>query len=192
MVKNVVVSFSVFILVSLFTSVYSQDQQQTATPPPVPHSNTPAPPSPFQKDKFFFGGGLGAQFGSMTLINISPLVGYKITDRLQVGLRATYMYYSYNVPPYKVQTSIYGGGFFSRLFIFENIFLHAEYELLNMDSYDFPGTRSYVENYLVGGGFRQRIGDRASYMITALWNLNPSKYSPYANPIIRMGFTFGF
>ena len=41
----------------------------------------------------FFGGGLGLQFGSMTLIEISPLVGYKITPKFSIGVSPTYKYY---------------------------------------------------------------------------------------------------
>lgn len=143
----------------------------------------------FQKDKLFGGGNIGAQFGGITVVNISPIVGYKITPRFAAGVGVTYIYYNYKAINFS--SSIYGGNIFGRLYVLENIFGHAEYEVLNIDSYDFPGTRANIENVYVGGGFRQAIGANSFMNIMALWNINESKYSPYGNPIIRMGFSIG-
>ncbi|MBI2271559.1 MAG: hypothetical protein HYU69_14535 [Bacteroidetes bacterium] len=143
----------------------------------------------FQWNKVFVGGNIGAQFGSITVVNISPIIGYRITERLAAGIGATYIYYNYRA--LRFSSSIYGASVFGRFYVLENIFAHAEYELLNVDSYDFPGTRTNIENIYVGGGFRQALGGRSYMTIMALWNINESKYSPYGNPIIRMGFSFG-
>ncbi|MBK7029795.1 MAG: hypothetical protein IPH45_11510 [Bacteroidales bacterium] len=35
-------------------------------------------------ERLFYGGSLGLQFGSVTLVDISPLIGYKITPRIGV------------------------------------------------------------------------------------------------------------
>jgi len=43
---------------------------------------------------------------------------------------------------------------------------------------------------MVGGGYRQRLGERSSVTITALWNLNQTANTPYSNPVIRLGFNF--
>jgi len=147
------------------------------------------PPKAFQWGKVFVGGNIGAQFGSITVVNVSPIIGYRITERLSAGFGLTYIYYNYKA--YNFSSSIYGGNIFGRFYILENVFAHAEYELLNLDSYDFPGTRTNIENIYVGGGFRQAIGARSFFTIMALWNINESKYSPYGNPIIRMGFSIG-
>jgi len=144
----------------------------------------------FKREKVFFGGNVGAQFGNVTVVNVSPLVGYKITERIATGVGVTYIYYNYKA--FNFSSSVYGGSLFGRFYLMENIFLHGEYELLNIDSYDFPGKRTYIENIYVGGGYRQMIGARSYMTIMALWNINESKYSPYGNPIIRMGFNVGF
>lgn len=173
-----------FFLATFFLFVFSQSVAQQQQP--VQPTARPA----FDWSKVFVGGNMGLQFGTITLVNISPLIGYKITDRLSAGITTTYIYYKYNTINFS--SSIYGAGVFARLNILENVFGHAEYEVLNVDSYDFPGTRTNIENIFVGGGFSQPIGANSSYTIMALWNLGDSKYSPYSNPILRMGFNIGF
>ena len=142
----------------------------------------------------FFGGGLGLQFGSITLIEISPIVGYKITPKFSIGLSPTYKYYSYNYTGYgKVNTNVFGGSIFSRYFIFENIFAHVEYETLAYNTKE-PNQPTYMQQYnsfFVGGGYNQRIGGNSAMFILVLWNLNDTQYSPYSNPVIRVGFSVG-
>jgi len=80
------------------------------------------------KSRLFFGGGFGLQFGSTTLIELSPLVGYMITPKFSVGISPTYKYYHYNAPYGAVNTNVFGGSIFSRYSIFQNVFAHVEYE----------------------------------------------------------------
>lgn len=149
-------------------------------------ANEPQPKKPI-RERLFFGGELGLQFGTITFINISPLIGYKITERLSAGLGPKYLYYRDKFFAYS--TSMYGGRVFVRYNITPAIFAHAEYEVLNLETY-FK-RRENVESIFVGGGFRQRIGQKSFMALTALWNINESVYSPYVNPIIRMEFIIG-
>jgi len=144
----------------------------------------------------FFGGGLGLQFGSMTLIEISPLVGYKITPKFSIGISPTYKYYHYNDyygPNLDLKTNVFGGSIFSRYFIFENVFAHVEYEMLayNTEVPGYPTTRNQYNSFFVGGGYNQRIGGSSAMYILLLWNLNDTPDSPYVNPIVRVGFSVG-
>jgi hypothetical protein len=142
-------------------------------------------------ERVFFGGNFGLQFGNITFIDISPLVGYRVTDRSAAGAGISYMYYREYFPGiYEFSTSIYGGRLFGRYFILDNIFAHAEYEVLNLESY-YDQRRLNVVSLLGGGGYRQHIGGRTFLNAMILWNFNESAYSPYRNPIIRMGINFG-
>src|SRR5688572_11858407 len=75
-------------------------------------------------DRLFFGGNFGLQFGSYTYVDISPMVGYKITERLAAGVGATYIYYSVDDHVYNLnyKTHIYGGSIFSRFRVTEQFF----------------------------------------------------------------------
>lgn len=146
------------------------------------------------KSHLFFGGGLGLQFGTVTLIEVSPLIGYKITPKFSIGLSPTYKYYSYNYTGYgKISTNVYGGSIFSRYFIFENIFAHVEFETLAYNTRE-PYQPTYMQQFnslFVGGGYNQRIGGNSAMYILVLWNLNDTPDSPYINPVIRVGFSVG-
>jgi len=154
-------------------------------------------------DKFYAGGTAGLQFGDQTLVNISPLFGYKFTDKISGGITATYIYYKFTDPYHyypDFSTSIYGGSVFGRYFFAENFFAHAEFQELNVQVYEayqsgsniiFGEHRVYVPNLFLGGGYIQRIGERASFQLMLLYDVVQDKNSIYRNPIIRVGFGFG-
>lgn len=147
------------------------------------------------KSHLFYGGGFGLQFGSVTLIELSPLIGYKVTPKFGVGLSPTYKYYSYksSYSSSRLENNVYGGSIFARYMIFENIFAHTEYESLfyNIKVPGYPIDMRQYNSVLVGGGYRQQIGSNAAMNLMILWNLNDTPDSPYTNPVIRIGFTVG-
>lgn len=158
-------------------------------------------------DRLFFGGNFGMQFGTITNIEISPLVGYYITPRLAAGTGIRFEYFKdkgYYAP---YETAIYGGNIFTRYIIINNlgeglnlglntgIFAQLEYEALSLEREYFepPYTqdgRFIVHSVLVGGGIIQPIGRRSAFLLSVLYNLNDNARSPYSNPIIRVGFNF--
>ncbi|MEI6815898.1 MAG: hypothetical protein WCL14_04745 [Bacteroidota bacterium] len=145
--------------------------------------------------RWYFGGNLGAQFGSETFIEVSPLVGYRITENFSIGAGITYIYFSqqnpYN-PAYSYHSNIYGARLFAKEYLIKNFFAYGEEELLNLEEPNFNGdlVRTDVGSTLVGGGFSQSMGGNALSYLMILWNLNETPYSPYTSPIIRIGFTF--
>lgn len=159
-------------------------------------------------DRLVYGGGMGLQFGTLTLIDLSPVVGYRITERLEAGTGFTYKYYrykdyyidAYTGRSYDLKTNILGGSVYARYHILENIFAHTEFESLRYkyNSYYNPGSGMFTESntaiinsFFVGGGYRQRISQSAYFYILALWNLGNDALSPYSNPVLRMGVMLG-
>jgi hypothetical protein len=49
----------------------------------------------------------------------------------------------------------------------------------------------WFHDVLLGGGYRQWIGNKAFMTLMILWNVNEQLYSPYQNPVIRIGFGAG-
>lgn len=160
--------------------------------------------------KFFFGGNFALMIGTITNIEISPLVGYRITPRLSAGTGITYAYYKERFTGFSTYEShIYGGRIFGSWMVIKDlkeliglpgsggIIGYTEYEALNMDN-NYQTTminngekqREWFHNVYVGGGYRQPLGRNASFNIMILWNLNQSPKLPYDNPIIRVGFYF--
>ena len=155
--------------------------------------NPPDPKKPEKESfwswhKVYSGGGLGFQFGTITLINIAPDIGYKITERYSAGIGIRYMYIAdrrYS-PPFEL--NIYGGSIFNRLIVTDFFFLHGEYEVLNGPWNPYVAKRFNLNNVWVGGGLRQ-AGEGVSLTFMGLWNLNDEGYLP--NPQIRMGISIG-
>lgn len=143
----------------------------------------------FSLDRVYIGGSLGAQFGTFTFINLSPDVGYWFTDRFAAGVGGRYMYFNDRV--FNFSTTIVGGSVFGRYLITDEIFAHAEYEVIN-GRFDRMREESFnVHSLFVGGGYIQSFGDRFFSGIMLLYNINESIYSPYRNPIIRVTFGLG-
>ncbi len=146
---------------------------------------------------FFVGGNLGLQFGTVTLVDISPMVGYFFTENWNVGVGGTYKYYRYKLLDSEYTSTYYGGRAFSQLFLksekvqlLNYLFLHGEYEYLNLrfnanESDAFDDTT--VESYFGGVGYRAPLSSKVAFSMLLLYNFNDSANSPYENPVIRVG-----
>lgn len=150
------------------------------------------------KDRIFVGGNLGLQFGTITNIEVSPLVGYRITNNFSAGLGVSYIYYKVKFDNgTEFKTDIYGGRIFARRLITEQFFLHGEYESLNLEFYninDGSFNREWVSGLFLGGGYFMPISRNAGFSAMALYNvIYDDLKSPYNSPwVIRVGFSVGF
>lgn len=180
-------------LLLLFGSfIMASGQKRREEPPPL-------------RERLFFGGNLGLQFGSITDIQVSPVVGLWVLPRLAVAVGPEYWFFKYR--DYK--TSVYGGKAYLQYVVIQDlnsiiplgahtgIFLHLEDEMLSLDT-SFPfwnnptltSNRVIVNTILAGGGISQQLGTRASVNIMVLWALNESLYGLYSNPDLRVSFSF--
>jgi hypothetical protein len=154
------------------------------------------------RERLFFAGNMGLQFGTYTNIQMAPSVGLWVLPRLAIAAGPTYQFYK---DPYG-KTDIYGPRVYSQfLFIRDinnivpigvgiGIYTHIEYEGLSLkkdfwQAYNETG-RFFVHSALAGFGINQQIGQRSSMTFTLLWELTDSGYEIYGNPEIRIGFTF--
>lgn len=155
------------------------------------------------RERIFFGGSFGLQFGTFTDIQASPVIGLWVLPRIGVAAGPNFRYYKDPLD----RTVIYGGrtyiqyaflrdiGSIIPINIHLGLFLHGEYEVLSLESsfFKYPPYESerFLSNtILVGGGINQPIGRRASVNIMFLWPLNDEGYGLYSNPEIRVGFIF--
>lgn len=150
-------------------------------------------------ERLWFGGGIGLSFGTVTAIQIDPLVGYKVdpSGKLSVGLGASYWYYQDNRFSPSVNYSGYGYRGFSRYRIIEQFFAHAEFLHLNVERYvvtEDAIRRIWVPHLLVGGGYVQTMGSRSSLYFQVLFDVLQDPNSVYRSqgPIISAGVGIGF
>ena len=163
-------------------------------------SREAAPPL---SQRLFFGGNLGLQFGTITDIQVAPVIGVWLLPRLAVAIGPDYRYYKYQ----NDRTAIYGGKSYMQFVVIKNIntflpigantgvFLHIEDELLSLKSSFWKNPPVFSERFnintvLGGGGISQQIGRRSSMDITLLWTLNDPGYSLYSTPEFRISFIF--
>ena len=151
------------------------------------------------KDRIWFGGGLGLNFGSVTAIQIEPLVGYKVDQagKFSVGTGITYWYFRDNRYPPPIEYNAYGYRFFTRYRFIQQAYLHAEFVNLNAERYDAVTDdlrRIWVPHLLVGGGYVQPIGERSSLSLQVLFEVLQDPNSVYygQGPIFSGGVGFGF
>jgi long-subunit fatty acid transport protein len=175
----------------------------------------------FDPQKLIVGGGLGLGFGDITSIAVSPVIGYRFTDKISAGIGLGFQYYRvkdyflvYNGVSgqqeyFPLKSTFFYPSIWGRYVIYNNIFVHleAEYDMQKFKAYETdsdPNSSTYglpvpynvtfnSPALLVGGGLRQPITDRSSLVIIALYDVIQDKYSPYKNRIdFRIGFNVGF
>lgn len=141
-------------------------------------------------DKFFFGGNIGLQFGYYSYVNISPVAGYRISERFNAGLGITYIYMSAgpNV------AHLFGGKVFGQGMIWNGIFGHLEYEIINYPNTLITGGlgRNNANAIFIGPGYQQNFGRRSFSQIMLLYNvIYDRNNSPYSTPF-AFRVMFGF
>ena len=183
-------NIGIILLIIFFTVSGLYAQKSRVEPPPL-------------KERLFYGGSFGLQFGSITDIQVAPVIGIWVLPRLAVAAGPNYRFYK----NYFVKTDIYGIRSYTQFVIIQDIssfipigghtgiFFHFENELLSLKSSSwkdppYNSDRFYLNTVLAGGGISQQVGRRASFNIIVLWALNESRYDIYSNPEIRVAFIF--
>jgi hypothetical protein len=193
---------SIFIIVFLVCSfsLFAQVEE----PVKVEGKKKPAQEKLKFSDRLVFGADIGLSVGSYTYINISPEVGYRLTNRLTAGLGPIYIYE--NDKYYNYENSMYGGKVLASFtvlrstdinpnFHFGDLILHLENEVINVRPYNLlsgpqEGNRLWIDNLLVGFGLSQSIGSKVNASILILWDVTNNPNSRYINPIFKVGFGF--
>ncbi|MFL5741506.1 MAG: hypothetical protein ACJ75B_14875 [Flavisolibacter sp.] len=162
----------------------------------------------FKKENFFTGGSISLSFSSYSfLVGGNPVFGYSLAKWADVGIVGNYTYSSFRDYPYlgdRLHQTVYGGGFFTRLFPVRFLFLQGQIEHNWMGSTYFPydnSTRQKTNlasnSLLVGAGYttgRDPSGKSVYGYLAVLWDVMNDRNSPYVDnygraiPIIRAGF----
>lgn len=181
------------ILTAVFISLISlhlQAQDSGAIP-----DNAGQPPRPKFSSRLFGGGDLALQFGTYTLVNVAPLVGYKLTDKLGAGVGPIFSYVKDNTYKPAYESSAYGGRLFGQYAVTTNILAYSEYQVVNtdvIDDFTYQIVRRSIPFWFAGGAYVAPMGQRSGLMIMVLFDLMDDPYSYYSNPVFRVGFTTGF
>lgn len=142
------------------------------------------------QDRMSYGGNVGFSFGTETIINISPRVGYYLTDNFMPGVAFTYQYYKRD----SFEDKRIGGSAFAKYFISEELFIQAESEMLSTTFYTILPNETVLEDKrwinstMIGGGYNS-----GGFTMSAMYIINHDpNTSPYGNSpiVVQGGFMF--
>jgi hypothetical protein len=195
---------TITLIISAFAAFSQEDEPQEKEKPAFFEQ-----PRPAWKDKLRYGGGVWAGFWGAFYIDVSPMVGYEVSDKgTVVGVGANLIYQgTFN----NNGNLVYGPRLFIRQQLFRSIFAHAEYEMMNAYANQFysfipdpldpskANIKKWGGSPLIGVGFYQnRQAQRGSYL-SLMYNLgypNNGFISPQGlivsnSPVtLRFGFLF--
>jgi hypothetical protein len=157
----------------------------------------------FDKSKLFVGGNLGLAFGTYTIINVSPMVGYHFSPLFAAGAGINYSYYGYKDGYYKYSQSYAGMSIFGRLYPIQQFFIQVQpeenymwYSQTGYGSYQNQPTvkiNQFVPSLLLGGGAAIPTGGNGAITISVMYDVLQNLYSPYYHQAVYgFGYTVGF
>jgi len=153
----------------------------------------------FDKSKLTYGGGFGLQFGSYTLINVAPQVGYNFSEKFNAGAGVSYTYYKDDFYVYndKWDEKRHYAGFnlYARFYPIQYIVVSVQPEANRMWMTQSPkgsgkgySENKFVPSCIIGAGVR--MGP-----VTAMiqYDVAQNKHSPYGDNIFySVGYVWGF
>ncbi len=155
--------------------------------------------------RLFLGGDFGLALGrQQAFVVVSPLVGYRASERLSVGAGPVFQYYRATVTltnragqRYQAagETLLYGGRAFVRPRLWKGLYAQGELEAVSarLPGVDTePGPRRWVPGAWAGAGYAFPLAGRATLNFTAAWNLLWQEgQSPHPSPLdLRLGVQF--
>ncbi len=161
------------------------------------------------EDRLWYGADITLNFfsvpgGNAFNAGIAPMVGYKITDAFSVGPRIEILYRGerYDIgggQDLKFNSTNYGLGLFSRLKVFNQYFIHAEYQSLNNEigtSVDFNTNtiltaRTWDDHFYIGAGYGAS-GGGVGFQVSILWDVLQEFTSRNLPIQYRMGINYKF
>jgi len=192
---NRIMVFVLFLTICVQTSLFSQQEEPVAG-------------QGFDRSKLFAGGNFGLNFGNVTIINISPQLGYRFNRYLAAGVGVNAQYSSfktinaYDGSTYSRESYGVGGlNIFGRFYPIEQVILQlqpeANYVWGKVRYYDpredFKLDGKVVPSLLVGGGAAIPMGGAGAFIIMAQYDVLQSDRTPYGNKIFfNFGYNFGF
>lgn len=147
-----------------------------------------------QENRWTYGGNVGLGFGSNNYFNVqvSPRVGYRLTEDLEAGVMGSVSFQSSRY----YQSTMFGVGPFANYYLGRSFFLGTSFQQYFINyrekHTDYKYDKDESALYL-GGGYMQRISNGAYFQIgvmyNVLWKNNSSIFSSGLVP--NIGFVVG-
>lgn len=202
MKKSVFSILTILLVIFLYSGSLAQSEapvsaqdntvQQNKSEPQ--YSTPPKEKTPFIK-RIYLGGYFGLQFGTYTVIDVSPLVGIRVTPDFNIGIGLLYTYYKYDYYGVNREFNSWGGRLTMNYTLFNMLTLGAEYQYRTVETYNVNDNTfgsTGVNVLFLGGGLRQQVGRNTYMFLMAYYDVLQEAYSPYDNVVFRVGVSAGF
>ncbi|RYY22346.1 MAG: hypothetical protein EOO04_15975 [Chitinophagaceae bacterium] len=162
----------------------------------------------FDRSRLFGGGSFALNFGNITIINISPQVGYRFSRYLAAGVGVNGQYSSFKtINGYDGSTlsrenyGVAGLNIFGRFYPIEQVILQvqpeANYVWGKVKYYDPPQAfklkGKVVPSLLLGAGGAIPMGGAGAFIIMAQYDVLQNERTPYGSKVFfSFGYNFGF
>jgi hypothetical protein len=136
------------------------------------------------KGKWVTGGALSADYrDDGYYIEAAPKFGYKF-KLLEVGIAPFFSYQEVN------QDYAYGLQTYCQLTVYENIFIHGEFQAANA-YVSSEMNRQWVLGMPLGVGYEREIADNVLVKAALLYDVFYKEgFTPQENPVVRVGMTY--
>ena len=150
-------------------------------------------------DNIFAGGGFGLSFGDYTSISISPILGYQLNSKTQLGVKLEYQYTASTFSDYRYNKI--SSGVFSRFNIYQSFFVHAEFDFNWVEGVHyldrglnptFTDEWHFIPTLFLGGGVFYPAGNNINVYLEVLFEVIQDEklymiYNTNYPTTIRMG-----
>lgn len=174
-------------------NVYDQRENNRQEQTTNTRVNNASEKSKFDVRRLEFGGSFGLQFGDYTLVNISPQVGYRLSNKFSAGVGLGYTYYGDDIYGEDYKEHFASFNVYGRLYPVDFIVLSVMPEISRMwQTREYLGNKEsyskFVPSIVVGAGVRF-----GSLTAQIKYDVVQDKYSPYGNNIFySVGYIFSF
>jgi hypothetical protein len=162
----------------------------------------------FDKSNLFFGGSFGLAFGTATLVNVSPQIGYRFSRYFAAGTGINMQYssfkeeYTNGQTAYREEYGMAGLNIFGRLYPIPQILLQLQPEM----NYTWGNSKTYgppeytqkldgkfIPSMLAGAGGMIPAGPNSGFIVMVQYDLLQNERTPYGrNVFYSFGFNAGF
>jgi hypothetical protein len=135
------------------------------------------------RERLQLGGNVSGSLGTYTFLQLNPMLGVKTTSWWTNGVGFNFMFGKRA----NFSNSSYGPSIWSRATIKQTFLLQTQLEQLtiNYRVNNQEALKTTLPIWFIGGGIQKN-----GFSVLVLFNVLPNPYSPYVNPVIRVGGMF--
>ncbi|MEO1652584.1 MAG: hypothetical protein AAFU64_03475, partial [Bacteroidota bacterium] len=140
---------------------------------------------------------IGFSIGDFTSVDLSPTIGYRVQDKIVLGLGPSYLFFKNKQVEPEFKSHNYGGRIFGQYQPWDWAFIRAEAEAMSveiqeLDLGEITQVREWQFAPLLGLGIQPKLLGMVRVQLSVLYNLNHQEDRSWRNTpwVTRFGVSF--